>query len=463
MHKKLFLILAFVFFLSFTKSVFALVLINEVQIETDSSKDDEFIELYNNGNTEVDLTNFSIYKKTSSGSESSVVAKSRFENKKIPANGVLFLAREGEYTGSKTVDIYWPNSYSLAPNNSLTLYKDFENKTIEDSVSWGEVKNFKRSNTNENTNTDTDNQNTNTENTTQNVSTATSGSSSLSASSQTVSKKNPELKILAKNFGFVGMPINFESIILNEEYRNIYGKYFWNFGDGEIKELTSLENIPFTHTYFYPGEYNIYLEYYRTTHEFKPYLTSQIVINIVEPTLVISATGEEGDFFIEVSNKANMNLDLTNFTLRGLNKTFIFPKNTFLNKDKKIILSPKITNFNFGDKNFLEILDPSGKIIYSQKIIPQVKGISTKKVSSSNKNFITQATENISQDFDENLNILNEENTKDLIPYKEENENNWNVIFIFILVVLGMVALVYFIRSRNRQNVKDEEFEILDE
>lgn len=457
MHKKLFLILAFVFFFSFTKSVFALVVINEVQIETESNTNDEFIELYNNGNTEIDLTNFSIYKKTSSGSESSIVAKSRFENKKILANGILFLAREGEYTGSKTVDIYWPNSYSLASNNTLTLYRDFDSKTIEDSVSWGEVKTFKRSNTN------TESENTSTENTNQNVATTASGSSSLSASSQTITKKNPELKILAKNFGFVGMPINFESIMLNEEYRNIYGKYFWNFGDGEIKELTSLENIPFTHTYFYPGEYNIYLEYYRTTHEFKPYLTSQITINIVEPTLVISATGEEGDFFIEVSNKANMNLDLTNFTLRGLNKTFIFPKNTFLNKDKKIILSPKITNFNLSDKNFLEILDPSGKIIYSQKIIPQVKGISTKKVSSSNKNFIAENNENISQDFDENLNILNEENTKDLIPYKEENENNWNVIFIFILVVLGMVALVYFIRKSNTKKEIEEEFEILDE
>lgn len=453
MHKKLFLILAFVFFLSFTKSVFALVLINEVQIETDSSKDDEFIELYNNGNTEVDLTNFSIYKKTSSGSESSIVAKSRFENKKIPSLGYLFLAREGEYSGNKTPDILWPNSYSLAPNNTLILYKDFENKIIEDSVSWGEVKTFKRSNSS----SDANNQNTN-----QNTTNTVSGASSPSVSSQAITKKNPELKILAKNFGFVGMPINFESNILNEEYKNIYGKYFWNFGDGEIKELTSLENIPFNHTYFYAGEYNVYLEYYRTNYELKPYLTSQITINIVEPTLVISRTGEGEDFFIEVNNKSNMNLDLTNFTLRGLNKTFIFPKNTFLNKDKKIILSPKITNFNLGDKNFLEIIDPSGKIIYSQKIIPQVKGISTKKFSSSNKNLILENSKNFSQDFDENLNISEEVSTKDLSPYVEE-KNNWQIVWIFILFIFVSSLLVYLIRRKNIQKQDEEEFEILDE
>ena len=158
-----------------------------------------------------------------------------------------------------------------------------------------------------------------------------------------------------------------------------------------------------------------------------------------------------------------MNLDLTNFTLKGLNKSFIFPKNTLLNKEKKIILSPRITNFNFTDKNFLEIIDPSGKIIYSQKIVPQVKGISTKKISSSNKNFIAQTTEKIWEDFDENLDIANKINTKDLIPYEEESENNWNVIFVFVLMILGTVALVYFIRKSSNKKEIEEEFEILDE
>lgn len=461
MKHRLIFVLLIIFLLSLTQTSFASVVINEVQIETDASKDDEFIELYNNSTSEVDLTNFSIYKKTSSGSESSIVAKSRFENKKISAGGTLFLAREDKYTGSKTVDIFWPTSYSLAPNNSLTLYKDFETKLVEDTVSWGEVKIFKRTTTN--TDTDNENEDNNTNEETETTTTTTSGGSSLSTSSQTTTKKNPELKILAKNFGFVGMPINFESVILNEEYRNIYGKYFWNFGDGETKEVSSLENINFTHTYFYPGEYNIYLEYYRNTHELKPYLTSQIVINIVEPTLVISKTGEGQDFFIEITNKSNMNLDLTNFTLRGLNKTFLFPKNTFLNKDKKIILSPKITNFNFGDKNFLEILDPSGKIIYSQKVTGEVKGISIKKISSSNKNFIPESTTDLSQDFDENLDISRQKLTEDLEPYIEEEKSNLKFILMFVVLIILASSVVYFIRNRNRQNVKDEEFEILDE
>mgnify|MGYP000897665405 FL=1 len=157
MFKRLvYLFVIIVLFFLPSRVLFAGVVINQVQIETETNKDNEFIELYNNGSSEVDLTNFSLYKKTSGGTESNIVSKTRFENKKIPANGVLFLAREGKYSGTKTPDIFWPTSYSLAQNNSLILYKDFENKTIEHQVSWGEVSVFKLE-INNSDNTDTSN------------------------------------------------------------------------------------------------------------------------------------------------------------------------------------------------------------------------------------------------------------------------------------------------------------------
>lgn len=474
MHKKLFLIFAFVFFLNFPQSLFASVVINEIMYNSPTGYTD-WIELFNNGEditlkTSSDLSPWKI-----STTDNDNPAKFNFNgsNYLFKTNTYIIIACDKEkflsfYKSENQKDFMGTVIDITASgfNNENGYIRIWDQDEIIASLQYNS--NYNNSSyiftpgtvNNNDTNENTDN---NTKEEIQNTTTATSGGSSLSSSSQTVIKKNPELKILAKNFGFVGMPIDFESIILNEEYRNIYGKYFWNFGDGETKELTSLENIPFTHTYLYAGEYNVYLEYYRTNYELKPYLTSQISLNIVEPTLVISRTGEEGDFFIELHNKSNMNLDLTNFTLKGLNKTFIFPRNTLLNKEKKIVLSPKVTNFNFGDKNFLEILDPSGKVIYSQKVIGEVKGISTKKISSSNKNFIPASNENTSQDFDENLDIASEENTKDLVPYKEEDENNWNIIFIFVLVILGTVALVYFVRKSSIKKGDEEEFEILDE
>ncbi len=464
MFKRLvYLFVIIVLFFLPSRVLFAGVVINQVQIETETNKDNEFIELYNNGSSEVDLTNFSLYKKTSGGTESNIVSKTRFENKKIPANGVLFLAREGKYSGTKTPDIFWPTSYSLAQNNSLILYKDFENKTIEHQVSWGEVSVFKLE-INNSDNTDTSN--TESTNNNENNSTGGSGSSTSSSSSYIKEIPKPKLKIITKNLGFVGKPVSILATIENEEYRNIYGKFYFNFGDGETKEISTLENGTFTHTYFYPGNYNISLEYYKSSYILEPDLYTELNIEIVKPSLVINQTGDENDFFIEIKNASNLDMDITNYSLKGKENIFIFPRNTIIKKDKSLILSPLISKMNFIDKNFLEILDPSGRVIYSQKIIGEVKGISTKKVSSSNKNFLPKNVESTSNDFGQDLVLEGEPLVNELIPYEEENKsvNNFTVIAIFVLFILGVVGFVYFIRSKSEaNNSKDEEFEILDE
>ena len=330
MHKKLVLILAFVLFLNFPQSVFANVLINEVQIGVEGNANDEFIELYNNSSTEVALTGFSIYKKTSSGAESSVVAKSRFEDKKIPANGILFLAREGEYTGTKTVDISWPNSYSLASNNSLTLYKDYENKIIEDTASWGDVKNFKRTSTNTD---NTEEENTNTQN--ENTTVPTIGGSSSSASTVAQPKKKSELKIISKSFGFVGIPVEFEARLEGVESQNMYAKYVWNFGDGDSMEVIGFDNKKFTHTYYYPGDYLVNIEYFANSYQASPDYIAKINLKIVPTTVVISNVGTEADFFIELTNNSSLDIDISNWVLLGNNKIFTLPKSTNLLSMKK--------------------------------------------------------------------------------------------------------------------------------
>jgi len=467
MHKKLVLILAFVLFLNFPQSVFANVLINEVQIGVEGNANDEFIELYNNGSTEVVLTGFSIYKKTSSGAESSVVAKSRFEDKKIPVNGILFLARDGEYTGTKTIDISWPNSYSLASNNSLTLYKDYDSKIIEDTVSWGDVKNFKR------TSTDTDKteeENTNTQN--ENITTPATGGSSSSPSLQTLPKKKSELKILAKNFGFVGIPVEFEAKLEGIESQNSYAKYVWNFGDGTAIEMKGFENKKFTHTYYYPGDYLVNLEYFGNYYQANPDYVSKINLKIVPTTVVISSVGTELDFFIELTNNSSLDIDISNWVLLGNNKIFTLPKSTTLLSMKKIILSPRITNFNFLDKSFLELLDKNGTLIFSYKNLLNIPKVVENKIvkkytttANDQNNFIDYLNESENTFIDEfEDEISNQDLTGAVILSGEENKNSNNFIYIILFILLIVLATlsVYFLR-RDRNEEEDEEFDILEE
>ncbi len=114
------------------------ILISEVMAGSSASSDDEFIEIYNYGSQAVDLTGWSIKKKSSSGAESSLVVASRLSGKTIPAGKYLLLAHDGGYTGTVSADVTWPASYSLAyTNNVVTIYS--ASGGVIDQVSWAEI------------------------------------------------------------------------------------------------------------------------------------------------------------------------------------------------------------------------------------------------------------------------------------------------------------------------------------
>ncbi len=114
------------------------VLIAEVMAGKTGSADYEFIVLYNAGGEDGDLTGWSVKKKSSTGTESSLVVPSRLNGKVIAAGKYLLLANEGGYTGGVSADVPWPSSYALAyKNNALTLYDKDGN--VRDAVSWSEI------------------------------------------------------------------------------------------------------------------------------------------------------------------------------------------------------------------------------------------------------------------------------------------------------------------------------------
>ena len=104
---------------------------------SDGNANNEFVELYNSGDSPMSLTGWSIKKKSSSGSESSLVAASRFEGKTIPPHHYFLIGHEGSYAGGATPDLTWPASYSIAyTNNAVVLYNG--SAKVEE-VSWTEI------------------------------------------------------------------------------------------------------------------------------------------------------------------------------------------------------------------------------------------------------------------------------------------------------------------------------------
>lgn len=96
----------------------------------------EFIELYNPTDTNIDLTGWKLTKKTSGGTETDIVAD--FPAKTINAKGYLLIAHT-DYTGTPSSDISYTDN-SIATNNSILLYNASD--SLVDKVGMGTATDF---------------------------------------------------------------------------------------------------------------------------------------------------------------------------------------------------------------------------------------------------------------------------------------------------------------------------------
>lgn len=115
----------------------ASVLIIEVVPRTES-KYDAFIVLYNAGADAVDLTGWTLKKRASTGSESSLVVAARLESKIIPVGRYFLLANDSGYTGTVAPDATWAHSNTLAKSNNAVILYTPDGETA-DSAAWTEV------------------------------------------------------------------------------------------------------------------------------------------------------------------------------------------------------------------------------------------------------------------------------------------------------------------------------------
>ena len=280
-------------------------------------------------------------------------------------------------------------------------------------------------------------------------------------------------KIIAKNLAYVGIPFELEANTLgySNEIRN-YGKYFWNFSDGDSKEVNANQNIKFTHTYYYEGEYEITLEYYSNYYSEIPDTISNFIIKVIPATVFISKVGDEKDFFIELSNNSDYDIDVSKWMLVSSNKTFILPKNTNIPTKGKIILSPKITGFTIEDKNSLKLLKSTGEVAFDFNPPSVNKTVSKTFIKSAQKKEDIPQIKEIPLSVDSNLNLQNEAEISAsdlsaspvLIGTNNKNSNR-SYFFFWGFVVLLFISGggVYYIRQRKNVSNVGDDFKIIDE
>lgn len=110
------------------------IVIAEILIEGSAAKD-EYVELYNPGQADVNLENWKLVKATASGNESNLVGA--FPSVIIPAHGSLLICAPEAAMCTGRVDVTYTTSNSLAINNSVILKN--ANGVVIDRVGWGEA------------------------------------------------------------------------------------------------------------------------------------------------------------------------------------------------------------------------------------------------------------------------------------------------------------------------------------
>jgi hypothetical protein len=118
------------------------IVISQIQIEGPGGANDEFIELYNPTENEIDLTGWSLKKETSGGTESVLVKDSDFFGK-ILSKGYFLIAKKINYTGLVAADLDYSSTsstYYLAANNTALLYDAA--KQVTNKIGFGTAKDF---------------------------------------------------------------------------------------------------------------------------------------------------------------------------------------------------------------------------------------------------------------------------------------------------------------------------------
>lgn len=111
------------------------ILISEIQIAAEGDEKEEFVELYNPNQTDLNLTGWYIQRKTKDASDYSTFAPSTlFSEKIIKTRDYLLIARQ-DSSFVNLADII--TTYPLTENNTLVLKN--QNREIIDEVSWEEV------------------------------------------------------------------------------------------------------------------------------------------------------------------------------------------------------------------------------------------------------------------------------------------------------------------------------------
>lgn len=351
--------------------VFANVRINEVAwMGTSDSSTGEWIELYNDGDSPIDITDWTLSIGT------------RKLTGIVPGKGFLLLKRTADYTGALTdgglklslydsakteIDFVFaacnPPGKGIARDtiqrNGDTWIVAPETPNISNATIAGTGKNGTCEINGVKNQTETDTA-TDTTDTTQTSSPSTTLDTSAHVSPLPLSdfSRKQELYISAgrNRVVSVGSPVVFEAFAIDAKgmrFQNIAS--VWSFGDG-----AQGGGLKVTHTYKYPGDYVVVLNANAGGNE----AVSRAEVRVFAPKI---ALGEEDGGSVSLMNDSAYEINIGGWKIVGAggDGTFVASSDTIIKEGKKLIFPKSVTGVDFSGVTSVELLSPDGAMVAS--------------------------------------------------------------------------------------------------
>ena len=353
--KKIILII----FLFSAQTAYAQVVINEIQI---APIQERFIELYNSSDSDVDLTDWYIQRKTATGgSFGSLITSTQLSGKTIKAHG-YFLVSRSQLENSDVV----AGNLVLTESNTIRI-RNSKGKDV-DQIEWGSInegKSYQRTSVSEwATAAPTPGaanvaaQETSIAPASQ-PSNAQSGVSSFPVEPQIIADAGASTRAVS-----AGATVTFSGRVFGLKKEPIENaRLVWSFGDGALGEGMSVN-----HTYYYPGEYTVVLDassgYYSAS--------DRVAVRVSAPVISISTGGDTARSFVAIENHGSEELDLSFWQIESLGKRFIIPKNTFAPARKTLMIASEYSGLStpLGSTAFLNF--PNGSRVETKtKLVVQ--------------------------------------------------------------------------------------------
>jgi len=345
--------------------IYPKILISEVYIGSEGNSKDEFVELYNPSNEDIDLSGWYIQRKTENAKSFSSYATSKlFSNKKIPKKGYFLIVRK-DSSFKDFADVIVENP--LTSNNTLVLKNP--NKEIVDEINWKEIplnKSYGRKWEN-NIYKDTDN-----------------CDIDFEIQKPTPKARNEEYKnqppiakfTFSPSIPIVGQEVKFDACSSSDDSSISF--YLWNFNN----QISSSTSCTTTYTFLNSGKFEISLKVVdeqnlistaTSTINVLPSPSLDVVINEIAWMGTASSTSDE---WMELYNNTASDIDLTDWKILKNGKEFIrfststIPAHGFYLlertddntiSDIKADLIYKGTLKNAGER--LELVDKKGNLI----------------------------------------------------------------------------------------------------